>query len=156
MIKKKKLGSPSNDDRIFRSALPADRAQGHQAIEPVDRRERARKNRRFGRVQRVRRQRRPAQLVGGHARVRRARGARPRGHRVQRSRTGRVGAGLHAVRVHVRPAAVHRRHGAGRPRADPYATGPVAHRAGDVAAAGPFAAPTTGQGPEHAYHVGRG
>lgn len=104
-------------------------------------------------MQRVRRQRRPAELKRGHAGVRGARGARPVGHGVQRPGAGRVGAGLHAVRVRIRPAAVHRGHRAGRARADPHATGALAGAAGRVAAAGAPAAPDAGQGPGGPDHV---
>lgn len=135
------------------SALPADRTQGHQTVEPADRRERAREDRGPGRVQRVRRQRRPVELERGHAGVHGARGAGPGGDVVQRPRAGRVGAGLHAVRVRVRPAAVHRGHRAGRARADPRAAGAVAGAAGRVAAAGASVAPHAGQGPGHADHA---
>lgn len=142
-----------NTRTCMSSALPADRAQGHQTVEPADRRQRAREDRRPGRVQRVRRQRRPAELERGHAGVRGARGARPVGHGVQRPGAGRVGAGLHAVRVRVRPAAVHRGHRAGRARADPHATGALASAAGRVAAAGAPAAPHARQGPGGPDHV---
>jgi len=64
-----------------------------------------------------------------------------------------MGVGLHVVRVRLRPAAVPRGLGAGRARADQDATGAVAGRAGNVAAAGAPVAPAAGQGPRHQDHV---
>lgn len=138
---------------MLHSALPADRAPGHQAVEPADRRERAGEDCGLGRVQRVRRQRRPVELERGHTGVHGTRGTGPGSGVVQRPRAGRVGAGLHAVRVRVRPAPVHRGHRAGRARADPRAAGAMASAAGHVAAAGAPTAPHAGQGPGHADYA---
>lgn len=135
------------------SALPAHRTQGHKTVEPVDRRQRTRENRRPGRVQRVRRQRRPVEFERGHAGVRGTRSAGPVDNHVQRQGAGRVGVGVHAVRVHLRSAAVHGGLRVGRARADQDATGAVAGRTGDVAAAGAPVAQAARQGPEHQDHA---
>lgn len=64
-----------------------------------------------------------------------------------------MGAGVHAVRVRLRPAAVPRGLGAGRARADTHAAGALARRAERVAAAGAPVAPTARQGPVGQDHV---
>lgn len=104
-------------------------------------------------MQRVRRQRRPTELERGHAGVHGARSAGPVDGGVQRQGAGRVGAGVHAVRVRLRPVAVPRGLGAGRARAHTHAAGAVAGRAGNVAAAGAPVAPAARQGPVDQDHV---
>lgn len=64
-----------------------------------------------------------------------------------------MGPGVHPVRVRLRPVAVHRGHRVGRARADQDATGALAGRAGNVAAAGAPVAQATRQGSKHQDHV---
>jgi len=64
-----------------------------------------------------------------------------------------VGIGLHVVRVRLRPATVPRGLRVSRARANPYATGTVAGRTGNVAAASAPVTQVAGQGPEHQDHV---
>lgn len=135
------------------STLPTNCAQGHQTVEPIDRCQRSRENRRPGCVQRVRRQRRPVEFERGHAGVRGARGPGPVDDGVQRQGIGCMGVRVHVVRVRLRPVAVPRGLRDGRARTDPDTTSPVAHRAGDVAAAGTPVAPDARQEPGHADHA---
>lgn len=64
-----------------------------------------------------------------------------------------MGIRVHAVRVRVRPIAVHRGFRVGRARADQDATGAVAGRAGNVTATGAPVAQAPRQGSQHEDHV---
>lgn len=60
---------------------------------------------------------------------------------------------MHAIRVRLRPATVHRRLRVGRARTDSHAASPVASGTGNIASAGALVAPYAGQGPDHPDHV---